>query len=279
MSDLDLHARDLLLEQFRFTDGWVQAHLPLFTPFPAGAAGNRELHRKSFCELALYYDIVGDDSSPVPAAVLDHVCGLVNDDRYASLIRRSPENLTTFGFPVLLADKHGRLSARTRRAVDAVLAEPTVWAVERPPFRTLDLWHLCVRLGARHRIDVGATLRHSNLQHAPQPCTTSPTQIYGYTHNVFYLTDFGRFFAERAPTAAIPPQSPAMLTALILRFVAEDNLDLALELVMAGANLRQLPLAVAVFVLNRLLLRLNEEQVLRSPVSSMAEQFAGPGAW
>jgi hypothetical protein len=234
----------------RLADGWLLDNLDRFDPFAWSASEERELRRKAFTEFALNLYVArgvgaGYDSSAPHDLVVDRV----NDRRYRHLLRRSPRDLLKYSYPVTYARASDDLDGATVDAVDAVLDGRTVWSVERVPYRQMDLWHFCRLYGYDdHSLDRETLLALGSLAHPPNVANASLGDLYAVTHNVYYHHNFG-VDHPAFPDGVAPYDLEPVVVGGLLRFVAADNPDIVLELLLTGVLQRQVPPALVRLVL------------------------------
>jgi hypothetical protein len=208
---------------------WLSQHQAQFNPLDWTEKKAAYTRRKAFAELAIYAYVLGEDAD---AAMIGFLCDIANDPDYHALLLRNPRHLLLYSAPIALAIAHDRASPQTLACLDAALARPQVWAVERSPHRLMDLWQfLTVARRCPDWLDPAAVLATSALSHVPTPFDCTLSEAYALTHDVLFLKNFG--VADPAFDTAPNLPMDAETTALtIARFMAEGNSDVVLELVM-----------------------------------------------
>lgn len=239
-SDNDITAGLRALETT--VDGWIADHARRFDPFAWTVPEERDIRRKAFTEAGVYLyvaDAVGGRAPP--KTLVEQTVERANDRRYAHLVRRNPRSFLKYAYPFRYLDAAEELTAGARDAVAAVLDGRTVWAVERVPYRSLDLWHFCVGYGYEDcPLDRDRILRLSVLNRPPDPVGATLTDLYAVTHSLFYYHDFG-VGHEPFPEGRAPFDVEAVVVGGILRHLVDDNPDIVLELLIAGVLQRRLP--------------------------------------
>ena len=228
-------------------DDWLDERAAQFNPFDWESADERYARRKAFAEAAIYLNVAaahGDtDAAPrLHDLVLEHV---LSPD-YAELVRRYPRHFLLFSSPIVYAAWQGELTPKLASAVDEVLSGKTVWSTERPPHRMMDLWNFCSAYGRSSLLGPVEGLMSLGAAGLPlDPIEANLRDAYGLTHNLMFLYNFGVLDGSvpEVPTEIedIGDNLESCLTLLTLRFIAENNFDVALELIMVGALQRRLP--------------------------------------
>jgi hypothetical protein len=223
-------------------DEWITDNIHRFDPFDWTALEERTLKRKSFTEFALNLYVAKGVSDTYPSSdPHDLVIDRVNDRRYRHLIRRNPRDFLKFSYPLTYAKTSGSLNDETASAVESVLDQPTVWSVERVPFRLMDLWHFCRIYGYEESpLEKDAILSLGSLNHPPNIANATLSDLYAITHNLYYYHNFGVDHPS-FPGDIAPYDVKTVLVGGILRYIAADNCDIVLELLLAGVLQRQLP--------------------------------------
>lgn len=223
-------------------DEWVTDNRRRFDPFGWTALEERSLKRKAFTEFALNLYVARGVGDTYPSSdPHDMVVDRVNDRRYRHLIRRNPRDFLKYSYPLTYAKARDSLTEETARAVESVLDQPTVWSVERVPFRLMDLWHFCRIYGYEAcPVERDAVLALGSLNHSPHVANATLSDFYAITHNVYYWHNFGVEHPS-FPGETAPYDVETVLVGGILRYIAADNCDIVLELLLAGVLQRQLP--------------------------------------
>jgi hypothetical protein len=236
----------------RKCDGWVEQYVEHFDLFSWSTTAERYRRRKAFAEAALYLYVAhrfGDDDRSLPR-LKSLVVDRVNAPRYCELVARHPREFDLYSLGPLYVSVTGTLDARVAATIARVLDGRAVWAVPRRPSHLLGLWHFCTAYGYRAiPIDLRSALRCTSLDRPPGPVEWTLEDAYALTHVVMFHANFGvphRGFPRRA----LPYELGDLLDGLILRFMAERDLDIVLELTAAGVLLRQMRPSVAALALD-----------------------------
>lgn len=122
---------------------------------------------------------------------------------------------------------------KTERVLHYFLTSDYCKGIEMPTWRRLDVSHASWKLGIREFSDL--TLSGTWISHHPEPWLVSSDIAYAVTHEIFYLTDFGRM-PPRISTADRNFLEISILSWLRI-FAMERNFDLVAELLMCSAYL------------------------------------------
>lgn len=245
----------LICSILAIADGWLDERWEQFDPFAWLSSAERYARRKSFAEAAIYLQVAAAHGErDVAPRLRDLLLDRTSHRDYAELVRRYPRHFLLFSSPILYAASQGALTRDLASAVEEVLSGATVWATERPPHRMMDLWNFCTAwerawpLGA-----VEDLLRLSAVGLPLDPIEANLRDAYALTHNLMFLYNFGvpgpGFPGEPVELSDIGDNLEKSLVLLTLRFLAELNGDVVLELLMAGAFQRRLPIGLTRLVL------------------------------
>lgn len=225
-------------------DGWIQDNADEFSPFNLKNVQERELRFKAFSEYCLYlYMSHGLNSGDAPRSSYELADSIINDNDYHRYIRREPHKLLLYSFPLAYGSARGVIGDDVIDTVSSLVEKQAVWGVERPPYRMMDLWHFCNVVGVDCRWDEDVVTKLSVLRNPIDVMNSSTPDAYALTHNVLYYHNFG-IDHPSFPGGAAPGKGHRSIPGLIFRYVAEENADLVLELVMAGVLQRELPVGI-----------------------------------
>jgi len=230
----ELSARLGRLESY--ADDWVSAHIDWFDPLEGGL-DDEQFREKVFSELAIYLDVVQETEGEPPPDLWRLLVERVNDPRFYKRLRRDPHRLGGHAAPIATVEAAGRLCPATRHLVDRVLARGDIWAVQRPPYAELALWHFCERYDHMYPAEPGDLARFGSLSPPPNPVTARTTDAYAFTHDLLYLHRFGTHETDplndlKGVTASTVDGA---IRGLILRYFVEGHFDLLLECLVVGA--------------------------------------------
>jgi hypothetical protein len=258
-------------------DSWILSNAQYFSPIDDWIdKKDRYLRRKSFAELAIYLyvaDHLGDH----------HVCShfdpimseFVNSHEFISLIKRHSKQLLLYGAAVNYVKSKGLLSKEANDAVVSVLRRKAVWAVERVPHRMLDLWNFLLVFGwDGSTIEIPSILKNSCIHFQPDVIESTLHEAYAFTHILLFYYNFG-ISHEDFPCELLPNDIEDVITGLVLRYCAEDNFDVVLELIYVAAMHRQLPKWLLKFALSSLCSKIEGIDIVKGPKNPNQDEFKG----
>jgi len=218
----------------RALHAWLRANVQHFDPTSDAAHDGETFHKlKAFDELCLFLMIdqrLGG-TSRVPQALHDFVRQTCADPRFLASVVTSPKKLLLYVYPVLYMQRAGlSLGEPLAAFAESVLANDLYHSTERAPHRILDgLFCLWLLRPDHERLALyDAAWSVGNGTSLPHAAWSDLADYYAYTHNVFYATRLGIDGGRDLPPADGAEET---LEFGILRFLAESNLDIALELV------------------------------------------------
>jgi hypothetical protein len=227
-------------------DEWIEDHVAEFDPLDWADDEERTWRRKAFDEAAITVyscDHVGSDRA-LPS-VRNLVVDRANDPQYYELLYRNPRRFLKFSYPLGAARSYGALDAEAASAVECCLSGDTVWGVERPPWRMMDLWNFCTMYGYNdHGYDVDDLLALTNLRRPPSVIHAETEDVYALTHNVLFYHNFGTG-AAAFPSEPTGYDLQGVLEALVCKYMARENCDVVAELVLSGVLEREIPPGLA----------------------------------
>lgn len=225
---------DYLKQRIANIDIWLDDNKEFYLPTVIDTPKAIEYRRKAFGEFCLYAYVAEQyDSFTRPAKLTQLFFTEVNSDAFLALAKR---NTTTYGyytFPIAVAKKMGKCRPELLSYFEEIFASSHLRSMEIPPFRLLDNLFTSHVYGLKTTpYDTEEVYKLINLHRLPDPIMADYTQAYALTHNVFYLTGL----APNKDVLGLNPdydlQHLQALEALFLRFLADNNLDLALELLL-----------------------------------------------
>jgi hypothetical protein len=221
-------------------DEFLVTHTERFDPFNWSELDSRHIHRKAFTESSLYaYTLDVFEETGTATELRDLVVDRTNDRRYRHLLLRNPHEFIRYSLPVGYLDAIDELDDSMAAAIDSILDRRTVWSVERQPYRQLDLWHFCQLYGYEDcPLDRDHILSASCLEYPPHPIEAELEDAYAFTHDLLYYHNFGLSHPE-FPDEPAPYEHDDVIAGLILRYMADDNCDITLELLLVGVLQRQ----------------------------------------
>lgn len=238
-----------LAEIERRADDWLTDHVSQFSPLRWRTGEERFLRRKAFTELSLYLHLSRQlDARTIPAG---HrlIANEATAEEFEQAFARRPRAVATFGYPAAYVSRYvDGGESLTETAID-VLERGDAWTHERPPYRMLERYHVNTLFGRDPEHDPDAILALSSLNHPPHPVRATTTDAYALTHDVFLVCDYGSGLSSFS-SAPLPYDLDDRLQALLVRFVAEENYDLALELFVVGVLQGAIPGGLVEYVVD-----------------------------
>lgn len=231
--------QDVLASATRSLDTWIVQNLDHFSPFGLEEGDKLCYKLKAFDELCMYSSIADEHNGvSIPREIDDFVSSVCVNPRYLSTIVSSPRELLLYIYPIIYMARKQLPSWREMRAYAlSVISSDLYFSTERLPCRILDslfcLWQLDPG-NEKLSLFEKAWLVGSGA-HPPHAGWSSATEYYSYTHSIFFGTKLG---LDSHGLNRENEQSEDAVEFGILRFLAESNIDLALELVLCQMLLR-----------------------------------------
>lgn len=215
-------------------DNWVDRNLSCFQPLVADCPKGTDYRRKAFGEAGLYIYVAAQyEAFGSPTALVESYWQTISCNDYLDLARR---NLSTYGlyaFPVAVAKSLGKSTEKLDAYFEDTYLSTHLRSIELPPFRLMDNLFFAKMYGLSEMpYSVEEVNKLTNMNRLPDPIQCDEAQAYALTHNIFYLTGMkvNHDFLGLEPTYGhLQLQA---LEALFVRYMANNNLDLALELLM-----------------------------------------------
>lgn len=206
-----------------------------FEPLPGGDSPvSKVVRRKAFAELAMFVHVAtAFDEPSVPSSLTGFTVDRVNDEAYYGQLARHPTRARLYAPPMAYAHARGALDDRPLSVLRRVLDRGDVWANELRPSDALDLVHVARLAGTTAPVDPDAATETAAQRHGLHPVTADLETVYRLTHELLFWYRLGLPGVEPMGTG-LPAAGDDALRGLLLRFLAEDNLDIALELVIVG---------------------------------------------
>lgn len=211
---------------------WIERHRDEFSLRRGRDPWEQTMLLKPFSELMLTLTLLGRDP-----ALHQRVAPMVQwswaeVDSGATLIDLSSAKAELVEIVGLYADfaANGFSNDRLESWLSYLVATQVAQGLELPPWRAIAFRYNLRRIGMAQ----APTLGHGSwLRALPEPWTISITTAYPLTHEVFYLTDFGR--SPLQLSSEIREYLTTWLPAWQECFKDPENLDLLAELVMTAA--------------------------------------------
>lgn len=210
-------------------DRWLVRHRDYANPLDPDSP-NWVLAQKALAEITLERFVSAASDRPGLAAYDEQIFSVVNDPAFYLAPLRHPDRFFSYAFPMLYAKNCGRLDSEPTEVLRRLVERNDMWAAERAASDALQLWFFCQLGGYDCQYDVEDVLRLSCLRHQPNVVTATRVDAYRLTHDLMFYHLLGL-----RPVRANRYDTEELLGGLLLRFVAEGNYDLVLELLVAGA--------------------------------------------
>lgn len=257
-------------------DEWLIASRSHFVPFGGGCVEERVVRRKAFAELALVL-YIADRVRPNPGfdPLRSLVCECVTDRRFCDLVARDPRDLDQYCHAIAYVSGYGPIPTQLAHVVRDMLTRGDFYSQELSPHRLLSLQRFCNVTGIGEvPFSVPDLSQFMSIAHPPNPIESTSGDGYVLTHDLFFISDFGFASTPCAPTSHLR----SCLPLLVLRHLANNDLDLALELAATAAMVHQLPRRVADLALEAACAEYRSVSRLRSAASSLVTRLHTQGS-
>jgi hypothetical protein len=232
---------DALASATQSLDAWLVQNLDHFSPFGLDQGDKLCYKLKAFDELCMYSAIADErDGVPIPREVHDFVTSVCVNPRYLSTIVSSPRELLLYIYPIIYMVQKQLPSWREMRAYAlSVISSDLYFSTERLPCRILDslfcLWQLDPGNEKLSLFENAWSV--GSGAHPPHAAWSTATEYYSYTHSIFFGTKLGLDSHGHGGNGK-NEQGEDAIELGILRFLSEQNIDLALELVLCQMLLK-----------------------------------------
>lgn len=245
MSDSPFHpesgGEDILASTTCALDRWIAQNLNFFSPL-GGEQGDKLRYKlKAFDELCMYLSLSGGRAGPpIPQEIHDFASSVCINPRYLSTVVSSPRELLLYIYPIIYMVERRLASWHEMKTYAiSVISSDVYFSTERLPCRILDalfcLWQLDPG-NERLSLFENAWAVGSGA-HPPHAGWSSASEYYTYTHSIFFGTRLGVDSEHRLEIENARSEDAVEFG--ILRFLSEENIDLALELVLCQMLLKQ----------------------------------------
>ncbi len=185
--------------------------------------------------LALLASRVAGAPPPIAGevAALARLLGpLARSESNAVRLLRFPQTAASLGIAHICLSALGERDEGFDRLVRAAFASGHVEAIERLPYRAMDLAWLRGVHDPSGPADFHSVLPHSILNSAAHPLYMAEMDVYALTHAFMYLTDFG---ARTLPRDVPPARASETVDACLAWQLLTANMDLLGELLLSAA--------------------------------------------
>jgi hypothetical protein len=164
----------------------------------------------------------------------DRLSLLVRSEKSRVLLLRYPHTAASLGIGHIILSKLGREDKEFDLLIRDAFETGHVEAIERIPYRSMDLRWLRGLIYTEEMPDFDNLLPHSILTSTAHPIYMTAADTYALTHGLMYITDFGRM---TPPASLALDRVEAITDAALACNILSENLDLLGELLMNAAIL------------------------------------------
>ena len=165
-------------------------------------------------------------------SLIEKVKVCARSERVQVLFLRFPHTAASLGIAHVILSRLGHGDERFDALVRTALESGHADAVERLPYRTMDLRWLLGIMNPSTVPQFDDLLPHSILTSCVHPIYASDLDVYAITHGVMYLTDFGR---HELPYSLHPQRLGQMIDSCLAWHILSNNFDLLGELLLSAA--------------------------------------------
>jgi hypothetical protein len=220
---------------------WLAAHRDRFLANDTVSTSRELFSRKAFAELALLVGLASRVRERVPDHVYATLVGCLTSvavrPSFRELAARDRSALLLYASTCAALRLVGRDDPELRWSIEQLVGGRYATAVERVPFRYLDLLHALETARIPHNLpSIEAVLPFTILVADPNVVEIRDADAYAVTHTLFYASDFG---AREVPWPAGYDAGRAidLVNALLVLYRLRGNADLVAELICSLACL------------------------------------------
>lgn len=227
-------------------NSWLSDYIEYIDPKNWDDVDKHYYRKKAFAELSSYLlnarGVAGEQ--PLPE-VQNLIVDRVNGRYFPHLLSRSPRELHHFAIPFIYCEYIDKLNESAEKQLENVVESGAFKAAERVPFRQIEYCFIlkCFSHQFGHTANLyeeEEALENSVLNHRPNTIRCKLPDAYCITHDIFFYDNCYGIFPEIFPDEPTPFDIDSLLRGLILRFMADGNTDIVLELVCAGVLERKI---------------------------------------
>ena len=172
-------------------------------------------------------DIISNDAATVIYEAMDLINTFINTYDLSSIFWNEPRAFPAFATLLDYTSQVGLPDKGLRVEFERLLKEGYALAMERLPFRYLDLHYTLDRLNCEHNLpDMGTLYAQTAVSQCPPATCLDVVECYAITHTIFYLTAMG----ERDLEELLAPSRVTALRRLVKNLLVimlwERDLDL-----------------------------------------------------
>jgi hypothetical protein len=224
---------------------WLTFHLSYFHPQPSLRTGKLDPPHKPFAELVFLcieqirllngckkHDLgLRKHLNEVVAFISE----LIKTYDFPAIFWNDPEALPAFALLPKFASLVGLPTGRLVTELNSFVTEGYGLAMERLPFRYLDLRYTMDYSGITHNLpDIAQLYTYSIAARRPIIPYLHREDLYAITHTIFYVTDMGHQPIEETAAASDADHLRWLVQTLMGMMLWEDDLDLMGEFLMCA---------------------------------------------
>lgn len=237
---------------------WLDSNSEYFDIFDWKDMKEKMWKRKAFNECALFLINAFDNGVDVETPELKELLiERVNDRRFAQLVQRNPCDFHHFAYPILYTEYVDALDPDVAAAFERVAKRGEFWSSEHLAYRLLEYCYLSRIIGVEYAYDERDIVRYSMVNNQPNVVLSNHVDAYCLTHDVMFCNydrllynGYRGYTGDGTPIPTENYDIGPTLRGLILRYMAEDNIDITLELLLSGVLQRQVSREMARLVLS-----------------------------
>lgn len=252
-------------------DNWIANNAQYFDPLEWTEQDEKFFRNKYFTELGTYFltSYGCQDDIPIPE-LHDLMIERVNDSRFTHQVLRDPRNFHYYYPPILYANYVDELEPEAEATLERIIGESCFLNAEHLPYRQLEFWALSQYLSDicnydQTKYNAELILKHSLLNYQPNVVRMKLVDAYCLTHDVMFYNNHMGIADGVFPDQPAPYDISDLLRGLIIRFMADDNPDIVLELLLSGVLQRQISRQMVQFVLSWILEKTERHRFVPGP--------------
>nr|WP_276255218.1 hypothetical protein [Halovivax sp. TS33] len=195
----------------------------------------------------------------------DLVLERTNEHRYYELLLRNPSQFRLYAPSLAYVYALDELDQSASDTLSFAINQESTWSKERKPCQLMDLSHVCKLSEQGERSpDMRTLIELSNQYNPPDIIESTLKMAYELTHNIFFWHHFG-VDHPAYPSVPAPENANDRYPGLLLRYLADENYDIALELLLSGVLQRTLSPVTVQLVLEEVTGVINEHGYVPGP--------------
>lgn len=215
-------------------DSWLDSHTHYFNPLETDSKQALEFKRKAFGEAGLY--IYQQQENKIGSGIenlTEHFFNVLSSEEFMQLAQRNLNHFGLFTAPIAVAKSMGKSKQIHDEYFHQTYGSQYLSSIELPPFRLLDNLFFGKVFGLKEfPYPIDEVNQLLNIHRLPDLIHADETQAYALTHNIFYLTGMKKQNDFMELGIQYNTKHLEALEGLFLRYMALNNLDLGLELLL-----------------------------------------------